>query len=227
MIDEITYVVGDIASRIDNTIYGVTDSLTGKVETCDSKWLRNGKTIIDTGGFEYLVSEMEYNEDFMAAPLGHVNVFNGLGFIPSPLYINGTKLSANAEWSKLTKNVTSKTPLIWLLEVIRERQYGRGDSRDFTADLRIFFLDETNVKDYYAADHRREVVYPMKQLAKAFLEVITKDRSFETVEEVEYLSFSRFGVEQQNGMFQNILDANLSGVEMRLTLTKRKQNCKC
>jgi hypothetical protein len=40
-------------------------------------------------------------------------------------------------------------------------------------------------------------------------------------------TFSRFGVEQENGMFQNILDANLSGVELNLSLTKFKANCKC
>jgi hypothetical protein len=43
----------------------------------------------------------------------------------------------------------------------------------------------------------------------------------------EIVNFTRFGTEQSNGYFQNILDANLSGVELRIKLTKYKQNCKC
>lgn len=227
MTDEITYIVGDIVSRIDNSIFASINNETGRLDICDTKWLRKGKIFYDDASLPYQVFDIEYNESMIAIADGHAGIYNGLGFIQSPLYLNGTKLSTNAEWTKFSKDVTRKTPFIWLLDVIRERKYGRGDSRDFSADLRLFFLDETNIKDYYAADHRREVVYPMKRLAEAFLEVIEKDRSFETIDDIEFISFNRFGVERDNGMFQNILDANLSGVEMRLTLTKRKQNCKC
>ena len=52
-------------------------------------------------------------------------------------------------------------------------------------------------------------------------------RQFKVIEDFELITFSRFGVEQQTGMFQNILDANLSGVELRITLTMYKANCKC
>lgn len=59
------------------------------------------------------------------------------------------------------------------------------------------------------------------------MQVIEDDRQFETVEEFELITFSRFGVETDRGMFENILDANLSGVELRLDLKKYKQNCRC
>ena len=121
----------------------------------------------------------------------------------------------------------NKTPLVWLLESTSEERFGRGDTRLFEADLRIFFLDETNVKDYYSEDHRREVVYPMQRLAEEFVETIERDRSFKTLESYNIRSFSRFGVENESGVFQNILDANLSGVELSITLTKYKENCKC
>jgi hypothetical protein len=67
----------------------------------------------------------------------------------------------------------------------------------------------------------------MERLAKAFMESIREDRSFQTIEEYELITFSRFGVETDRGMFENILDANLSGVELRVNLVKYKQNCKC
>jgi hypothetical protein len=67
----------------------------------------------------------------------------------------------------------------------------------------------------------------MEELAKGFIDAMASNRKFKTVEDYEMLTFSRFGVERSDGMFQNILDANLSGVELRVTLTKFKENCKC
>jgi hypothetical protein len=67
----------------------------------------------------------------------------------------------------------------------------------------------------------------MQKLVESFIESINKNRKFKTLEDYTIKSFSRFGVEQDNGMFQNVLDANLSGVELILTLEKYKENCKC
>ena len=117
--------------------------------------------------------------------------------------------------------------MIWLFEIIRQTNYGRNDTRLFSSDLRIFFLDETNIRDFYTEDHRREVVYPMMRLAQSFIDIIQKDRRFQRFENHEIISFSRFGVEQETGVIQNILDANLSGVELRFPLTMYKNNCKC
>ena len=120
-----------------------------------------------------------------------------------------------------------KTPLIWLLEVIRLRRYGRDSVIEFESDLRLFFLDETNVSQYYTADHRENVVYPMERLCDEFIKVVEKNKNYQTIDNYDIITFSRFGVERDNGMFQNVLDANLSGVELRVTLTKYKENCKC
>jgi hypothetical protein len=60
-----------------------------------------------------------------------------------------------------------------------------------------------------------------------FLKVIEDDRTYEVVDNYRYKTFSRFGVEQDTGVIENILDANLSGVALELTLTRYKINCKC
>jgi len=54
---------------------------------------------------------------------------------------------------------------------------------------------------------------------------INRDKRFKRVLDTQRITFARFGVEKDNGMFQNILDANLSGVELRITLKKFKENC--
>ena len=136
-------------------------------------------------------------------------------------------MATNTEWLKATSDVVAKTPIIWLLETIQETRFGRGDSREVEYQLRLFFLDETNVKDFYTEDHRDQVVLPMQELAKEFIRTANRDRRFKTVDQYTMKTFSRFGVERDNGVFQNILDANLSGVEVTMSLVKYKDGCTC
>lgn len=145
---------------------------------------------------------------------------------PSPFFISGTRLSTNAEWTKATTNLAEKLPLIWLLETINEKFYGKESVYERTSDLRLFFLEDTDIRQYLNADHRSNVVYPMYQLAMEFVDVIENDTTIVPLEDWQIKTFTRFGVEQQNGVVQNILDANLSGVELQLSITRyKKQNC--
>jgi len=136
-------------------------------------------------------------------------------------------MATNKEWTLAEKNLTKKTPLIWLLGSITSERFGRESTIQFEADLRLFFLDETDIVNYYTSNHISNVVYPMEQLVDEFLETIKRDRNFGTIESWEIIDFARFGVENEQGMIKNILDANLSGVELRLTLKKYKENCNC
>lgn len=227
MTNEISNIIKELVLSIDNTIFGTFDDDSGKTFFCNTKWARIGKEITNENGDLFLITDIEPNEWIIATPVNHTNDLNGLIYLNEPYWITGTKLAANMEWTKGNASVLNKTPLIWLVELIRYRKFGRESTINFESDLRLFFLDETNVAQYYTADHRDNVVHPMEQLVNEFIEVIKANKSFETIENYEVITFSRFGVEQQNGMFKNILDANLSGVELRINLRKYKQNCKC
>ena len=144
-----------------------------------------------------------------------------------PYWLTGTKISANREWTIADNDLLNKTPIVWLLELIKYKAFGRESTFDWESELRLFVLDETNVTDFYVADHREQVVLPMENLVDEIIKVINNDRKFVRVESYDVYSFSRFGVEKDQGMFQNILDANLSGVELRIVLKKYKENCKC
>ena len=228
MTQEIRNIVEELVNQMDCTIVGVVNNDLGKNTFCKTKWSRSGKQLqnIDTL-FTFNILNVEPNEYIEAIPVGAGTFGSGTYELVKPYFISGTKLATNSEWSKVTPNLMEKTPLIWLLEVIRFRGFGRQSTMEFESDLRLFFLDETNVTQYYTADHRENVVYPMEQLAMEFIATIERNRNFKTIEEYEMITFSRFGVERDQGVFQNILDANLSGVELRITLEKFKENCKC
>jgi len=228
MTNEISAIIEGIVNQIDVTLFGVYDPITEQTNVCETKWARIGKKVTDSTGQIYVIVDIEPNEWIKAEPIIQNNPpLEGEFTLSTPYWITGTRTATNREWTIADNNLLDKTPIVWLLETLKYKQFGRQSTYDFETYLRIFFLDETDPVNYYTADHRENVVYPMQNLANEFIKTISGIRKFKVVEDFELITFSRFGVEQQTGMFQNILDANLSGVELRITLTMYKENCKC
>ena len=225
MTDLISQHVGNLVAQIDNSMQVVWNNAEQRGEVCNTKWSRKDKMLI-VGIDAFIIEEVEPNEWIKVSQVPPP-IFEGEALLPVPFYIHGTKKATNREWTLASNNLLNKTPIIWLLGTLNYKQFGRESTLDFESSLRIFFLDETDAANYYTTDHETNVVYPMEQLAMEFIETINRDRNYKTIEDWEIIEFTRFGVEQENGMFQNILDANLSGVELRIKLTKYKENCKC
>jgi hypothetical protein len=217
MTQDVSQAVEELVGLIDNEILGLYDPIQEKTITCDTSYARVGKYLNGT----LLITEVETDEYLVAGTA------TGILTLPVPYFVPGTKISANNEWTKFSNDLTQKTPLVWLLHDVRYVKFGRESVYDWESDLRIFFLDETDIVNYLTKDHIDNVVVPMSKLAEKFIDVVNNDRNYKTLDTYEIVNFTRFGTEQSNGYFQNILDANLSGVELRIKLTKYKQNCKC
>ncbi len=227
MIDASIY-INKIVTQINTSIFGEYDAGSGKTFVCDTKWARQGKIITDSNDVKFRITEIDYDNYIIAEAIdGSAIPLEGLIYLQNPFYITGTKLATNREWTIVSNNLENKTPLVWLLEIINEVGYGRESSIERDISTRLFFLDETDPAQYYTQDHRKQVVVPMQKLMEAFIEVVNNDRMYEPIDTYNYKTFSRFGVEQDTGVIENILDANLSGVALDLTLTRFKENCKC
>lgn len=230
MIKDISNIFEDLVSSINIQITGENTGV-GVADFCDTKWARKGKTLIrESDGEEWLIDDVTLDTSITAIYQGSTipePTFEGVFNLPSPYFITGTRLATNREWTIATNDITAKTPIVWLLETTRETIFGREQSLERASDLRVFVLDETNVKDYYTKDHRVQVVQPMTQLVESLVDTINNATSFSNVEDFQLITFSRFGVEQETGFVQNIIDANLSGVELQFTLQKYKENCVC
>ena len=223
---DVTKIIQSIVDDIDNSIVGEFDAVEQRTNVCKTKWLRIGQTIVSNVG-DYVVTDIQRDEWIVAVPVGHLNDLDGLFFIKSPFYITGTKLATNREWTIADNDLTAKLPLIWMLELISETIFGRGSSYERTINVELFFLDETDPSQYFTIDHRENVVEPMERLLVEFIETINRKREFENVEEYRIKTFSRFGTENDKGVLQNVLDANLSGLKLEFTLSKFKENCIC
>lgn len=225
---DIAIVIDELIGNMDHSMLGQWDSELGQWKTCHTKWGRVGKIMLDESGNRWMTTGIETNQwltaDPMDDPMLTLNDVTKL-FLAVPYPITGTKISANREWTIANPDIMQKTPIIWLLEIIRLNEFGRESSLEFESDLRLFFLDETNVAQFYTMDARQNVVQPMDQMIDEFVATINRDKRFKRVLDTQRITFARFGVERDNGMFQNILDANLSGVELRINLKKFKENC--
>jgi hypothetical protein len=226
---EISKAIKELYQSIDNTIEGVYNVGENRTDFCSTKWARVGKIVADSIGREYLIEQIDYDNWIIATAIDPLNVdpLEGLVYLPTPFWISGTRLVTNSEWGKFSNDLSSKLPLVWLLEVLRYRRVGRESVIEFESDLRLFFLDETNVTQYINSEHRENVVEPMERLLNEFLKGVNLNREYRPIDDYEVITFSRFGVENEQGMFKNVLDANLSGVELRVTLSKYKEKCKC
>ena len=227
MIDSSRYIESLVLS-IDNSLVGVYNAQDNKTFLCDTKWAREGKLVTDAQGVKFVIKQIQYDEWIIAEPLGNGGeTLDGVFYISQPFFMTGTKLATNREWTLADTNLENKLPMIWMLEIISETGYGRVSSFERGIETKLFFLDETDPSQYYTKQHRHQVVVPMQKLMTNFLKVVNEDRMYQAVDSYRYKTFSRFGVEQDKGVIENILDANLSGVALEVTLSRYKENCKC
>jgi len=137
----------------------------------------------------------------------------------------------NNKWVRVGQYMTDSSNKQWkVIEVenIGEEEYDQTSNIERRSDIRVFFLDDNNPEQFDNVDYRQKVVSPMIALKDEFLRVINSNVLFENYGSCRTRPITRFGNEDEKGSIENILDENLSGVELRITLPINKSgNCKC
>ena len=227
---EVSELFEEFVNNIDNTI-NVTgnqymDNNTHFL-TCDTKWARKGKImkiqIDEQVAYNVYIKDLVKNERIVIEGTYYPISIS----LSNPFDISGTKISTNNEWNKASNNLLSKTPIIWLYSNYQDTIYGLESSLERTFTMNIAFLDETSPKYQKNKDHIDNVVIPMKELVDSFIKSIDKNANYKKLKQYNIKTYSRFGVESENGVIQNILDADLGGVVLNITLDKFKEPCKC
>jgi hypothetical protein len=209
-----------------NTSSGGTQVVT----LCNNKWIRVGQNLTDSGDNLWIITAIATNGDVtLTVPSGESDlVRDAILTIKHPQWLFGTHWSANNEYTLKGNDSRVKLPLIWLVENVEETEYGIRSSKERDSRVRIYFLDDNNPTQYLNADYRLNVVSPMIALKDEVIRVIKDNLLFGVLESWQTRPLTRFGNEEEKGYFENILDENLSGVELRITLPiNKKKNCKC
>ena len=212
------------------TISNITDNGDGTylLETCCTYWLRPCKYITIDGN-SYKIQSFVQNTSLTVSGdiLPTVTTFT----IDAPFYKHGTPTATNAELFKV--DADQELPLVWLLEILTQSVYQKDENPlDYSSDLRLFFLDEYDPEDDLTADIYTDVIRPMQSMVEEFIREVELDGDYQDLEEYRTINWSKFGVYTTNkGSTSKVLDAFLSGIELRITLEVMKKTdcstCSC
>ena len=222
----------EIVDKIDLTVKVISVSNTGNtftIELCNNKWLRVGQNLNDGTHLWKVTGINSFGIITATKPTGATDlVKRQILTIKQPTFLAGTKIAVNGEWLNLDNDTRNKLPLIWLLESIEEQEFGIKSAIERKSKIRVLFLDDNNPKQYLVKDFRKNTVIPMLNLKDSFNDAVNKNHLFDYIESWNSKPFTRLGIENENGTLKNILDVDLSGTQLDITLPiyKRKE-CKC
>lgn len=176
--------------------------------------------VLDVKTDEYIVLETSI---LIALPFNVV--------IEAPFFFHGTVTNTATEVGRIS-SCDEKYPMVYLYEPIVEEYKNSRERVDFEAELTLFFLDETNFKDWVNEEHYKYSISAMRKLIALFIEAINKKVSvFGEVETYKIINHSKMGIDlgenPKLGHLKNLFPNFTSGCELIINLQFLKTNsCK-
>jgi hypothetical protein len=135
--------------------------------------------------------------------------------MPTPNFIYGTAKDVN---ERLSESPDAVYPIVWLvLPAVSDEQ---EDRQSFTShDVRIFFLDfcaddQTAQTAYFGSQQVRN----MTSLWLLFKGLLEDQPRTKAIRNLTVTGLPKFGITDQNGAEQSVLNEILSGIEVRFSL---------
>lgn len=202
----------------------------GILTVCNPKWARVGMIVKDSLDNEYTVTAVDHvNSTITVTPNG-VYVFTGtLLVLNKPYFFVGTPIATNKEWEQFNTDERKKVPFAWMLEPTKERVKPITDSIRRESDIFMIFLDSNDIEQWQTVDTHDNRLQALYNMVDEFIATVVRSfKFFSDNLEYDMKNFTKFGKETSEGMEKNIIDANLTGVELRLTLPIYElDGCKC
>lgn len=219
-------------SNIDRAIEVSSSAVVGDVvrlNVCRTLNVTKDKIIVDSDGLQWIVIDFIRNERIDLQAYNHADAFEAhFIFSPLPMFLSGTPISVNDEYLQIDKRTREKTPFIWFLSPYSEDAQGRLSAIDYTANVRLFFMEEASNPNWLNNDHDKYSVNPMFELVAMFVDALDMLGEVNTIEAWSVIDRPRFGVEVANKGSQGvIIDDYLSGAELNISFALQKENCKC
>ena len=208
----------------------VTLILGNDITTCGVKWAAVNKIVKDGNGTDFTVSSVDYDTNVITLVDG--TGFTGNMVLQKPYFFVGTPMATNAEWKKAAKgNVFSVVPFIWMVEPTPERLDNDPKSLiERESDIRLEFLDSNDVTNWITTQTHAFKLQSLYNMYTEFVKVIKSNPLFNrnNLSDSTVRNLTKFGNEIDRGFDKNIIDANLTGLDVRITLPINKTNdCEC
>ena len=198
------------------------DSFIGNVlSVCDVKWARIGMIVTDGSSNEYTVTAVDYDLSTITVSPNGAYTFSGTTLtLVRPYFFVGTPIATNKEWKSFNRDERKKVPFAWMLEPTSESFNSSQDTLERESSLIMIFLDSNNVEQWNTKETHSERLRAIYNMVEEFINTIKRNALFYS-EDLDFntKNFTKFGRETSSGMDSNIIDANLAGIELRLTLS--------
>ncbi len=189
-----------------------------KIYLCNTLHLTIGKTIKDATDKEYKIKEFKINEYIVVEPFGHTDPFTGAVVVaPNLTFLHGDPKSTNNEYLQKAPRTSAKTPFIWLVESYSAENIRRDSAVDLSFNARIFLLDWANTPEWTNTEHNDNVIKPMENLLRVFLQVIDDDYNFKRLDTPRIAVRTRFG-DPIGDPANLIINEDLSGIDVSFNL---------
>ena len=236
MIDTVK-ILEDYIATLDATLTPTGWTVNGDsttIETCNTYWLSKG-CYVTIDGQEYKIIDFVQNEYITISGTPTEQSF----LIPAPKFFHGTYRRVNQELQDITGPTAwkDKFPMIYLYEIFNETyNVDQTTPIDWTASVRLFFFQETDIEDFSVSDDYSKIIRPMRSLTNEFLKDIVSEKSeqFEPLErDYQIINWADFGKFDGNkGSVKALINENVSGIELRIDLPVKKEyisniKCKC
>ena len=203
---------GDVSSLVND---GTNTTLT----VDDPYHTREGMTIqVDT--VDQTVISVSGNDIEVSGVLASATTY----LVPNPFYFHGTPIATNSHINGAKDK--NKVPMIYLYEILREKDLPVTSGLARESDLRLFFLDNADFDRWDTDDHYSKRLIGLNNLVDAFrIEALKYPGFFLDETTFTRINHVKWGVYKDNkGHEQRIFDDDLTGVELSFTLPLRKCN---
>ena len=223
--EDIVYIVeNEIINKIDNSVTITEIVSTNSVKLCSVAWLKVGKTLTVSGN-SYIVESIDFATGVVTLTTAFTDSI-GVGYIELPAYRFGTPKTTNMEWSP---NELGATPCVWLVEPVSERFMGNESSVERESDLRLLLIDSRDAVNWLNKDIHDNRSASLYLLQDAVVKAINNNAFFKRFTDFSSRNLTKLGTENAQGFERNIIDSDLTALDLRLTLPiyKRSNNCIC
>lgn len=222
--EDIVFIVKEqIVDKLDNSIQ-ILSKANNNIVVCNLKWARVGKGIIANDDAGYFIESIDYDTNTISltddfdSPLG-------VAYLELPTYKYGTPKATNKEWKP---NELGVTPCIWLVEPVEEQPFGRESSIERESDLRLLFLDSRDAVNWLNKDIHEQRSRSLYALQEEFVNTIERNSIFKRFSNYSLRNLTKLGTESAQGFEKNIINSDLTALDLRLTLPIYKgSKCNC
>lgn len=209
----------DLSGLVLSSVFDGTDTTLSMAKTYHAR----KNMMLNVDGNDYLILEVVNNMSIKVSG----EVVDPINYtVPNPFYFHGTPLMTNAHHISGAKE-DDKLPMVYLYEILREKDKPVDSRTVRESDLRLFFLDSADFENWNTDAHYSYRLLGLNNLVDAFIDAARAYKCCFYLDETEFtrINHVKWGTWKDNsGHEQRIFDDDLTGVELNFTLPLRNCN---